>query len=271
MSTPAAGYSRRATPRRARSSWPPRAARGLAVETTSTRCWAATARRWRWTWRATGRPTPAAADRQQRLPRRRGLLRLRRAGRAAGRRRWHAAARRRRRGGAVRPRAQPVRLLLVAAHDARERRPEPQLPRLHAEPLPQRRPTTSSPPLSCPRTGRPSGRRTMRSSSASSPSTAQRALQAADLGRPVPPSARACSTAAARRPGATRRCARCCASTARRCRRLGLDRPAHRARAERPRRAHLRRPRRRRRRMRAPGPGGATSRRSTTAPRPRRC
>ena len=41
----------------------------------------------------------------------------------------------RRRGGALHPRAEPVRLLVVAPHDARERRPEPQLPRLH-RPLP---------------------------------------------------------------------------------------------------------------------------------------
>ena len=55
---------------------------------TSTRCSAATARCWRWTSRATGRTTrKSLLDRQQRLPRRRGLLRLGRAGRAARRRR----------------------------------------------------------------------------------------------------------------------------------------------------------------------------------------
>jgi hypothetical protein len=55
-------------------------AAGLDVHATATRCWAATARRWRWTWHAAAPPTRSAAGRQQRLPRRGGFLRLGRAG-----------------------------------------------------------------------------------------------------------------------------------------------------------------------------------------------
>ena len=86
--------SRRATPRRATSSSPPRARAASASRPTSIRCPAATARCWRWTSPATGRrDAEVAARRQQRLPRRRGLLRLGRAGRAArATPAWHEAA-----------------------------------------------------------------------------------------------------------------------------------------------------------------------------------
>ena len=69
-----------------------RVARPRRRDATSIRCPAATARCWRWTSPATGRrDAQVAAGRQQRLPRRRGLLRLGRAGRAArAMRRWHA-------------------------------------------------------------------------------------------------------------------------------------------------------------------------------------
>ena len=67
------------------------------------------------------------------------------------------------------------------------------------------------------------------------------------------------------------RSAMCCTTTARRCNRLGWIDLHTGPRPERPRRAHLRRPRRRRQRSRAHGAGGATSPRSTTARRPPRC
>ena len=186
--------------------------------------------------------------RQQRLPRRRGLLRLGRAGRAAARRpAWRAGRTSRRRRGAVRPRAQSLRLLLVAAHHARERRPEPQLPRLQRRRCRSTRPTTRSPPLIVPpRPGR-RPRRTTPRSAGSSPRTAsapcKQALSggqydypdglffggaAADLEPPdaAPGAAPARPRAASGWPGST------CTP--------GLG-------PERPRRAHLRLPRRRRR------------------------
>ena len=50
----------------------------------------------------------------------------------------HAAGAHARRGRAVRARAEPLRLLVVAPHHARERRPEPQLPRLQPAAAAQR-------------------------------------------------------------------------------------------------------------------------------------
>ena len=128
---------------------------------------------------------------------------------------WHAGRARRRRRRALRPRPQPLRLFLVAADDARERRPEPQLPRLRAPSCPRNRGLRRA--RRADRAARP-GRRTRPTSRELERFVAEHgatALQQADLRRPVPPSATASSSAAPRRPGATRRCARCCASTAR--------------------------------------------------------
>ena len=177
----------------------------------------------------------------------------------------------RRRGRALHPRAQPLRLLVVAAHHARERRPEPQLPRLR-QPLPRNAGLRRAGPPD--RAGRLAadarGRAPARPPT--SPSTAPKALQAALSAAASTTIRRACSTAAATPPGASRRCAMCCRSTAARCRAAGLDRPAHRPGPQRPRRAHLRRPRRCRAPLPARAPGGASrSPRSTTARRPRPC
>ena len=158
---------------------------------------------------------------------------------------------------------------LVAADDARERRPEPELPRLRRRGAGQRRLRRARRPPSCPTTwpadAAARGQRSMPSSPRTARARCRRRSPAASTATPT-----ASSSAAPRRPGATGRCARCCASTAARCRRAGLDRPAHRTRPERPRRAHLRRPRRRRGHRPRRAPGGATSPRSTTARRARR-
>ena len=133
---------------------------------------------------------------------------------------WHAAAARRRRRGALRACAQPLRLLVVAAHDARERRPEPQLPRLQRSRCRPTRPTTSSPRCWCRRPGRPRPRSRPRIARY----IAEHGLRGAaggDHRRPVRRTRKACSTAAATRPGATSRCATCCSEHGARCARLG--------------------------------------------------
>ena len=147
------------------------------------------------------------------------------------------------RRGALRPRSQSVRLLVVAPDDARERRPEPQLPRLPRRAAAQRRATTSSPHRSCRRPGRRTPPRSS-GSTASSPSTARRALQQAISGGQYhhpqglfyggvgPTWSQSTVRQVLREHGAA-------------LQPPGLDRSAHRPRTERPRRAHLRRPRRR--------------------------
>ena len=211
-----------------------------------------------------------AARRQQRLPRRRGLLRLGRAGRPAA---------------TTPPGTQ-------AAHDAgvavlyvhglnpygfswwrRTTHENVDLNRNFRDfarrGAAQRRATTSSPRCWCPRPGRPTRRRVAAIDRFVAEHGAARAA-AGDLGRPVPPSATASSSAAARRPGATRRCARCCASTARAARgwpgSTCTPASARAATASASSPAATTPPP-----TRAPRPGGATSRRSTTARRPRPC
>ena len=97
------------------------------------RCRAATARSWRWTWRSMATRTPSS------------LLIVSSACHgvegycgsgvqvfALHDAEWREKARDAGRGGAVRACAQSARLLARAARDARERGPEPQLPRLLA-------------------------------------------------------------------------------------------------------------------------------------------
>ena len=148
-----------------------------------------------------------------------GYLRLGRAGRAARRRGVSRRGARRRRRRALRPRAEPLRLLVVAAHDARERRPEPQLPRLQpaaaAEPGLRRagRAARAADLAAVARPCRPAIARYVAehglARAADAPSRAGSTR--------IP---RACSTAASTRPGATSRCATCCASTGTRAQRL---------------------------------------------------
>ena len=208
--------SRRATPRRGASSWPrPRPPAWTSQRTTHPLL----GRDGETLAMDVVRDGPAdargAADRQQRLPRRRGLLRLGRADRAAARRRA-GAPRRARAGVAVLyiHALNPLRLLVAAPHHARERRPEPQLPRLQpaaaAQPgLRRDRRTCWCPPHWPPtrRGRRPRWQRYV----------AAHGVRGA-AGRPSPAAStttpRACSTAAATRPGASRRCATCCRTTA---------------------------------------------------------
>ncbi len=160
---------------------------------------------------------------------------------------WRARRPAGERRGALRPRSEPVRLLVVAPDHARERRPEPQLPRLPRRAAAQRRATTSSPHRSC----RRPGRRAPRRSSGSTRFVAEhgeRALQQAISGGQYhhpqglfyggvgPTWSHATLRQVLREHGTA-------------LQPPGLDRPAHRARPERPRRAHLRRPRRRRPRV----------------------
>ena len=176
----------------------------------------------------------------------------------------------RRRRRALRPRAQSLRLLLVAAHDARERRPEPQLPRLQPSRLPvnaglrrARRADRAR------RTGRPTRRTSPRI--ARFVADARRGgLAGGDLGRPVPPSRRPLLRRHTRRPGATDAAPGAARRTARAAARLAWIDLHTGLGPQRPRRAHLRRPRRRRRLCARQGLVGRRRRRSTTARRPRR-
>ena len=131
--------------------------------------------------------------------------------------------------------------------------------------------TTSAPPLPAnDRLRRDRRAARARHAGRPTPEVERRAARASSLrtasarcSRPSPAASTAtrtaCSTAAATRPGATRRCARCCANTATRCARLGWIDLHTGPRPERPRRAHLRRPRRRRGAARARARGGATT------------
>jgi hypothetical protein len=85
------------------------------------------------------RMRPPAAGGVQRLPRRRGLLRQRRAGACAARRRLARSRRPGRCGGAVHPCAESARFFAPAARHAGKRRPEPQLPGLRRAAAGQRR------------------------------------------------------------------------------------------------------------------------------------
>ena len=102
---------------------------------TSTRCSGATARRSRWT---SSRDGPASTTRSSCSSSAAPATASRASAAQACRSRCSATGTsqrggaRGRRRGAVPPRPEPVRLLVVAAHDARELRPEPQLPRLLA-------------------------------------------------------------------------------------------------------------------------------------------
>jgi hypothetical protein len=191
----------------------------------------------------------AAADRHQRLPRPGGLLRVGRAGVAAA----HAVVPRRgsrgRRGGAVRARAEPLGLQLVAAHDAGERRPEPQFRRLQPAAGRQRRLRRTGPchragALAADgreRTGHRRLRRPARPDGAADRHQQRPARRARGpvLRRPQPQlepchlAPRAAAARVALRPA-------------------GLDRPAHRPGPQRPWRAHLQCARRRR--HAGPGP-----------------
>ena len=185
---------------------------------------------------------------------------------------WRAAAARSRRGRALRPRAQPLRLLVVAAHDARERRPEPQLPRLQpaaagATPAYDEIAALLVPDqLAADRRGR--ARRSQRYIA----EHGVRGVAGGDRPAASTTTRRACSTAASTRPGATSRCATCCASTAGAAQRLGWIDLHTGLGPSGARRAHLRLPRRRRGAgARARLVGRRRSPRSTTAARPRRC
>ena len=210
-----------------------------------------------------------AARRQQRLPRRRGLLRLGRAGRAAARSRaWHEAA-------------HDAGVAVLYIHGLNPygfswwRRTTHENVDLNrnfrdfAAPPPanDRYDELAAALVPADLAGRRGERRCARSLRR----RARRARAAAgDLGRPVPPSGR--PLLRRQRADLEPRDAAPGAAPARQpLPAAGLDRPAHRPRPERPRRAHLRLPRRRRRPTPARRRGGATSRRSTTARRPRRC
>ena len=203
----------------------PRRRRGAPASTSRPRrirCSAATARRWRWTWRATGRADAEVAARSSAAPATASKASAARACRSRCCATRPGATRARDAGVAVLyiHALNPVRLLVVAAHDARERRPEPQLPRLHASRCRATPPTTSSPRCSCRRHWPPTRRRSSAARRASSPSTASAALQQAISGGQYDASRRP----VLRRHDADleprRRCARCCASTATRCARL---------------------------------------------------
>ena len=199
-----------------------------------------------------------AADRLQRLPRRRGLLRLGRAGGAAARRRVPRQGAPRGRGAAVHPRAQSLGLLVRAARHARGRRPQPQLHRLPppAAGQPGLRPAGRLP------AARRNGRRTPATSASSWPTGRRTACRRCRRRSPAASTAipTACSTAAPPHlepadaaPGAAPARARAAASSA------GSTCTA--AWAERRRRAHLR-GRDDDSRSTAPRPGGATASRS---------
>ena len=183
----------------------------------------------------------AAAD-HERLPRRRGLLRLRRAGRAAARRGVARCGARGRRRGAVRPRAEPVRFLVVAAHHARERRPEPQLPRLQQAAAAQRRPTTQIAHLLVPADLAAAGRSGagVAEGLASSKASAhcRRRCRAGSTSHPE-----GLFYGGATRPGATQTLRQVLRDHGQRCARLGWIDLHTGLGPERPRRAHLRRPR----------------------------
>jgi hypothetical protein len=68
---------------------------------------------------------------------------------------FHRAAQAAGRGRAVRARAQPLRLFVVAARHARKRRPQPQLAGLHRSRCPPTPSTTASPTCCCRPPGRP--------------------------------------------------------------------------------------------------------------------
>ena len=158
------------------------------------------------------------ADPVQRLPRRRGLLRQRRAGGRAARCGLARAGPRPGRRRAVRPRAQPVRFLAHPPHDARERGPEPQLPRLlqaaAEEPgLPRAAPAAVARPVAA-FAGERSPTAALGGRGTAPPPTRPPSAAASTTSRT------ACTSAARGRPGATARCARCCARTGARLRRI---------------------------------------------------
>jgi hypothetical protein len=142
------------------------------------------------------------------------------------------------RGRAVRARAQPLRLFVVAPRHARKRRPQSQLAGLH-RPLPATPSTTASPTCCCRHLAAQRRQRSRLAAYAES-STASAPADGAER-RPVRTPRRPVLSVATTPPGASRRCATCCRNTARAAA-AGLDRPAHRPGPQRPRRTHLRLP-----------------------------
>ena len=182
-----------------------------------------------------------AADHLQRLPRRRGLLRLGRAGGAAARRgvpRAGAPTRASRCCSSTRSTRGASRV--GRRVDARGRRPQPQLPRLPPPAARQPGLRRARRRCCCP-THWPPSADNERHADGLRRGARHGGAAGGHLGRPVPAIPTACSTAARRRPGASRRCAMVLRQHAHALPPARLDRPAQRPRRERRRRAHLRR------------------------------